>query len=302
MLPDGVCTSSISGVLLDADGNAIADAWIQARGDDGSGGGRTGSDGGFVITLSSAGEYRLSFSIDSCWMYYKRGVATIAQDSATLISVSDSGVKNVKFKLASGMCATKISGRLLDAEGNGIADTWVFANKQGGNWSAQTDASGSYSITVPTAGSYRVSTRIDGCNVNYRSNGVTGRIDRATEIRIRDESIEGIDFQIPDDMCIYRISGRLLNADGSPRANQWLTANSSVGSSGVRTGPDGSFDFAVPGTSSYRMYVWIDGCWIYHGSRGPVKTWNSARQIIVSAKDVSGIEFRLPEDPSAFCS
>ena len=263
VLPDGVCTSSISGVLLDADGNAIADTWIQAHGDDANGGGRTDSDGRFAITLSSAGEYRLSFSIDGCWVYYRRAVATTKQDSATLIAVSESGVKDVKFKLPVGACATKIAGRLLDSEGNGIADTWVFANKDGGNASAQTDGDGSYSITVPATGSYRVSTRIDGCNVYYRRNGVTGRRDRATQIRVRDESIEGIELQIPDDMCIYRISGRLLNADGSPRSNQWLTASSRVGWGGAQTGPDGSFDFAVPGTSSYRVSVWVDGCSIY---------------------------------------
>ena len=302
VLPDGVCTLSISGVLSDADGNAIADTWIQAHGDDANGGGRTDSGGRFAITLSSAGEYRLSFSIDGCWVYYKRGVATTKQDSATLIAVSESGATDVTFKLPAGACATKISGRLLDSEGNGIADTWVFANKDEEDGSAQTDANGSYSITVPSAGSYRVGTRIDGCNVYYRRNGVSGRPDRATQIRVRDKSIEGIEIRIPADMCVRRISGRLLNADGSPRTKQWVTANSNVGWGRASTAPDGSFDFSVPGTSSYRVSIWIDSCLIYHGSRGPAKTWNSARQIVLTTKDVTGIEFRLPENPSTFCN
>ena len=302
VLPDGVCSSKIVGVLLDAEGNGIANTWVHAQGDDGNGNDQTDSDGAFTITLPSAGQYRLSINLDGCSLYYKPGGATGSWNDDSQIQVSDTGVKGLRFQLQPGACSTKITGQLLDAEGNGIANTSVFANADSANAGAQTDADGSYSISVPSAGTYRVSTRIDGCNVYYRDGGVTGRHDRATQIRVRDESIEGIDLNIPTDLCIYRISGRLLSADGSPRSSQWVTVSSNSGSGGAQTDSDGSFSFAVPSPGSYRVSVWIDGCSIYRGSRGPTRNWSSASTIRVSNADVTGIEFRLPENPSTFCN
>ena len=302
VLPEGVCMASISGVILDAAGNGIANTRVFAQGDDGNGNDQTDSDGAFTITLPSAGQYRLSINLDGCSLYYKPGGATGSWNDASQIQVSDTGVKGLRFQLQPGACSTKITGQLLDAEGNGIANTSVSANADSANAVAQTDADGSYSISVPSAGTYRVSTRIDGCNVYYRNSGVTGRHDRATQIRVRDESIEGIELNIPADLCIYRISGRLLNADGSPLSSQWVSASGTAGSGGAQTDSDGSFSFAVPSSGSFRVSVWIDGCSICRGSRGPTKNWNSASAIRVSNADVTGIEFRLPEDPSTFCN
>ena len=301
-LSEGACATKIAGQLLDAEGNGIANTRVYAQGDDGNGNDQTDSDGAFTITLPSAGQYRLSINLDGCWMYYRPSGATGSNNDASQIQVSDTGVKGLRFQLQPGACSTKITGQLLDAEGNGIANTSVFANADSANAGAQTDADGSYSISVPSAGTYRVSTRIDGCNVYYRDGGVTGRHDRATQIRVRDESIEGIDLNIPTDLCIYRISGRLLSADGSPRSSQWVTVSSNSGSGGAQTDSDGSFSFAVPSPGSYRVSVWIDGCSIYRGSRGPTRNWSSTSTIRVSNADVTGIEFRLPENPSTFCN
>ena len=95
----------------------------------------------------------------------------------------------------------------------------------------------------------------------------------------------------------------LLNVRTGPRcSSQWVSANGNAGSAGASTASDGSFSFAVPASGSYRLAVWIDNCSIYRGSRGPVRNWNSASQVRVSNADVTGIEFRLPEDPSTFCN
>ena len=103
-------------------------------------------------------------------------------------------------------------------------------------------------------------------------------------------------------MCEHRIVGRLLDANGAGKADVWVSASGSAGSGGVRTTSDGTFSITVPASGSYRLSAYIDGCWIYRGSRGPVKNWNSASQVRVPNADVTGIEIRPPEDPSTFCN
>ena len=301
-LPVGVCSTKISGRLLDTQGEGIANASVWAQSEDANAHTRTESDGSFAITAPSAGTYRLFTSIDGCSVYFRRGGAVTSREQATRITIDERDATGILFQLREGQCATRIAGRLLDAEGNPLASTQVSAVPENGSWSStQTESDGSFSITVPGAGQYRVSTRIDGCTVYYRRSGATGSYQQATQIRVSDSDVTGVRLQLAEGMCELRISGKLLNADGSPRSGQWVSASGNAGSGGAQAGSDGSFSFAVPGKGSYRLSVWIDGCSIYRGSRGPTKNWNSARQISVSNADVTGLVFRLPEHPSTFC-
>ena len=303
-LTEGLCSTKITGRLLDADGIGIPDVWVYARDENNSSASaRTESDGSFSITVPGPGVFRLENSMDGCWVYFRRGGAVSSRDQATRITVDDRDVTGVRFQLREGQCSTKITGQLLDADDDPLANVRVWAQPENGTSSgAQTDSDGSFSITVPEAGQYRVSTRIDGCSVYYRRSGITANWNQATQIRVSDSDVTGIRIQLTEGMCEHRISGTLLNADGTPRSGQWVSASGNAGSGGASTAADGSFSFAVPGNGSYRLSVWIDECSIYHGSRGPTKNWNSASQVRVSNADVTGIEFRLPENPASFCN
>jgi len=302
-LTEGLCSTKIAGRLLDGDGTVISDVRVYARHDDNSSAwATTDSDGSFSITVPSAGVYRLDVSIDSCRVYFRRGGAVTSREDATRITIDERDVTGVRFQLRRGQCSTKVMGVLLHANGDAIAGADVWAqNDDGSSW-ARTDSDGSFQITVPEAGQYRIQARIDGCTIYYRRGGAPGSHQQATQIRVSDSDVTGITLQLAQGMCEHRISGRLLNADGSARSGQWINASSNAGSAGASTSSDGSFSFAVPASGSYRLQAHVDGCWIYRGSRGPVKTWNSASQLRVSNADVTGIEFRLPEDPSSFCN
>ena len=298
------CTTKITGHVLDTDGTGISDVWVYASDEDSSTPyARTDGAGAFSITIPNADVYRLEVSIDGCRVYFRRGGAVASHEQATRITIDDRNVTGVRFQLRQGQCTTKISGRLLDAGGHPIAETRVYAWPEDGTQSStQTDSEGSFVITLPEAGQFRVYARVDGCTVYYRSGGATGSYQQATQVRVSDSDVTGITLQLAQGMCEHRISGILSDADGTPLSGQWVSANGDAGSAGAWTSADGSFSFAVPASGSYRLDVWFDGCSIYRGSRGPVRDWNSASQVRVSNADVTGIEFRLPEDPSTFCN
>ena len=301
-LKRGHCVWQLAGVLVDHAGEPLADTSVYADGEGISVSAQTEPDGSFAITVPVSGSYRLSMLVHSCWVYYQQGEAPGSRQEASQIKVEDRDVADLRFQLTEGLCSTKIAGRLLDAGGTGIPDAQVQASSEDG-WSAsaRADSDGSFSITVPGPGRYRISARIDGCQIFYKRGAVTVSHQQATQIRVSDSDVTDVSLQLAEGVCERRIRGALLNADGTPRSGVRVDADGPDGSfSFVTSGADGSFAIAVPERGSYRLSAWVSGCWIYHGSRGPTN-WHGARQIRVSGTDVTGIEFRLPENPPAFC-
>ena len=303
-IPHDLCVRQISGRLIDADEAPISEVWLTASGNRMSSGTSPDVNGDFTITVPDSDTYRLSVWLDEhdCRVYYRRGESPGTRQQATAVNVNDRDVTGVRFQLTDGLCSTKIAGRLLDSTGEPISDAQVWIRSDDGVSGSRTDSDGMFSIAVLQAGGYRVGARIDGCSIFHRRGGVTGEWDQATEVRVSNDDIAGLRLQLAEGMCERRISGRLLNPDGSPHANQWVRACGSEGCGGATSGADGSFAFAVPASGTYRLETGFGDCRIRHGSSGPTEHWNSAKQITVSNADVTGIEFRLPEDPSSFCN
>ena len=302
VVSESLCSTSVSGQLLDHEGNPLSDLSIQLRYEDGewADSERTDDKGRFTITVPEPGRYRLNAWINGCDVFYRRGSATTDRDRATVVKVEDASVTGIRIKLRQGQCSATISGRVLDENGNGIAEADMWA-EEGETWVwTETEADGSFKLTIPESGRYTVQVNANGCNLYYRAQGATAQSDRATKLRVQDEPIDGIVIQVPQGMCVHSISGRLLNADGSPVTDERVNANSTNGRGSTAVGIDGSFSILVPSNGSYRLYVW-DGCAIYLGSRGATKNRNSAKQFRVNNADVTGIEFVLPENLGAFC-
>ncbi len=304
VLPDGWCELRISGSIVTSEGSPLVGEWVSANSDSGSSSGdRTDSLGAFSISVPSSGEYQLSASLDGCTLYYREGGMTADRDLAKPIEVGEGGVLGISLRVPKGLCEYQLRGQVLDADGIGVARAWVLAYQVSGlgmgRWS---DSDGRFEITVPSSGLYRLRTRFGGCFLYYRRDGGTTSWDHATQVRVSSSDVTGIRFQPADGQCVLRISGKLLNADGTPRSDHWVSARGNAGISDVRTAGDGSFSLAVPSRGQYRMYVWIDDCRIYHGSRGPTQSRTSARHVSLTDSDITGIEFRLPEDPASFCN
>ena len=303
VISDTACSADVSGRLLDADGQPIADVWVSVRTESSWGpGDNTDADGAFEISIADSGRYYLQAGINGCRTYYRSGSATPNQKQASWISIDDE-VIHVSYILPRGLCSTKIAGRVLDAYGDPITKTQVFAESDKSVAWSDVMLDGSFSITVPEPSRYRVTARVDGCDVRYRRGGATGRWDQATQVRVSDEDVTGLTIQLAEGMCEHRISGRLLNADGSPHVGRWTHASGSNGAGGAETGADGFFSIVVTTNGTYRLSVATEfgDCRIRYRKSGPTKVWERATGLTISNKDVTGIEFRLPEDPSTFC-
>ncbi|MXZ88512.1 MAG: carboxypeptidase regulatory-like domain-containing protein [Dehalococcoidia bacterium] len=296
------CVWQLAGVLVDHAGEPLGDTRVHAHGEGISVSAQTERGGSFAITVPVNGSYRLNVLVNSCWVYYRQGEAPGSWQEASQLQVEDHDIAGLRFQLTEGLCSTKIAGRLLDADGAGIPHAWVHASSEDG-WSAsaRAESDGTFVIFVPGPGQYRINTSIDGCHIFYRRGAATGFHQQATQIRVSDSDVTDVSLQLAAGMCERKIRGTLLNADGTPRSGVLVYAHGLHGSSGIATSDvDGSFAIAVPERGAYRLSTYVSGCWIYHSSRGPTD-WTGARQIRVSGTHVSGIEFRLPENPPAFC-
>ncbi len=298
---DDACAFRISGRLLNAQGIAIGDALIYAEDDTRRAYGGIAADGTFSITVPSQGLYRLRLIVDDCSVYWRRGAVPGSHEQATQIQVSDPDASDILFHLTEGTCNTKVSGRLLNAEGSGVAGVSIWVQSGDGSASGRTDSDGLFAITVPSAGSYRVSASLEGCRVYYRTGDSTGSYQDATSIAVSDVDVGGIVIRMTEGMCERRISGRLLNANGTPASGYWVSANGAAGSGRGQSAKDGSFALLVSGPGEYWLQAHAGGCWIYHGNEGPTRDRSKVGHVDVSSADVTGIEFRLPEDPAAFC-
>ena len=195
-----------------------------------------------------------------------------------------------------------IMSQLVDAAGDPISEANVGAQHEAGTDIEQvTDVDGSFTFAGPSRGSYRLYAWIDGCLVNYKHGGATGLASETTRIVVGESDGAVLRFQLAKGMCETIVSGRLLNADGSPRAKVpvWAWDGQLTGHAYTRL--DGSFSFAVPENGSYRLSASVDDCLIFYGTRGPTNSHNNATQVAISGADVTDIEFRLPRAPSTFC-
>ena len=77
--------------------------------------------------------------------------------------------------------------------------------------------------------------------------GITTARTQATQVKIADGNVTGIEIRLPvnaDDLCLgqRKVTGIVLGPDGRPVEGIWLGAVDGW----LRTGVDGTFEFAVP--------------------------------------------------------
>ena len=295
------CRWRVRGTLTGPDDKPLAGIEIRARGDHDEVEARSAIDGTFELVAASPGSYRLSVDLAGCEVEWKNTDDVEADGQLSLIEVIDSDVDDIHFRILEDPC-TRISGRLIDSGGNDIADQRVYADSDALRVSANTDSEGNFRIAVPESGEYRMYAFLDGCLVYYRQGEATALRSQRSLILTTEDDVHGIVFQLPAGICDLRISGMLINADGSPRTGIYVRGYGDAGTGGAWPAADGSFSFAVPGPGVYTMRVTVDDCKIYYAGDGEVGTETLHRTINVSNADITGIEFRLPEDPASVCN
>ncbi len=265
---------------------------------------RTDSEGRFSFNLGD-GRYSVAVNIGDC-----RGRVNDLHVAGAAVTDIDLQVPPCQGSTGGRPDATAvdpdsvatISGRLLDAAGSGLAGVWINAFGGGTHAGAATAADGTFTIGVPEAGAYWLVAYRDGCQVHYTPNGAVASQGRSVPVVVAADDVTWLRFRIPAGMCSTTISGRLLDAAGNGLAGVGINAlGISGGASGVTTAADGTFTITVPEAGAYRLGVHLAGCWNYYRRGAVASGWSQATRID-AADDVTGIVFRLPEDPAGLCN
>ena len=294
------CRWRITGVLSGPEDHPLAGIEVQAQGEDGSISERTEIGGLFELVTSSPGMYQLSVDLGGCRLYWRADDPAGMEEQAIAIEVIDQDVGDIQFRVVEDPC-TRITGWLLDPNGEGIANIQINAVAGGHSANTRTDSTGRFRVALAEAGEYYLYSWLDGCLLYYGDHGATGTWDERKTIDVTEHDVSGLMFQLGSDTCTLRISGKFLNADGTPRTGIWVGASGDSGRGGDWPADDGTFSFAVPGPGSYDLWVTVDGCAVYYAGDGAAGDESQSRMLRLNRSDIAGIEFRLPEDPASLC-
>ena len=215
VLPGTEC-GQIRGRLQNAEGEGVSGVTV-SMGDGlrGAPSARTLRDGYFELALLSEGAHRLNAEIEGCRFYYATDAATLYQWQAAQVELSPGGLVKLAWDVPAGMCAYRVQGRLLDANGVGVTGTRVSASisdQSVPTSQSPTGTDGSFEIVLPAVGSYRISTKVNGCSVSYLAGSATAHPDRAALVPLTDRDVTGLRFGVYDDsdeLCEYRIFGEV---------------------------------------------------------------------------------------------
>lgn len=295
------CRWRIAGLLTGPDNQPLVGIKVQAQGEGSSTSVRTELDGSFTFVAAEPGSYQLSADLGGCRLYWSADDPAWTEEQAGTINVVNRDVTDIQFRAEKDPCI-RIAGWLLNSNGDGIKNVQINAVANDLSANAHTDSTGRFSVALTEAGTYRLDTWLGGCRLYYGHDGATGVWHARKTIEVTEHDISGLVFQLQPDMCTLRISGTFLNADGTPRTGTWVGASGDSGRGGYWPAGDGTFSFAVPGPGAYDMWVTIDGCEIYYAGNGKTGAKSERRSLSLARSDVTGVEFRLPEDPASLCN
>ena len=308
-IPADVCAHQIRGSITTADGQPLADTIVSACREVNdecvdSMGRWTDSTGMFAITVPTEGRYRLSFNLEGCTIYFRRGGFTTTRSERSTVRVEGRSVRLNPRQIPAEVCGYQIKGSITTSDGQPLTDTRVSACREVGNdcvdgTGRRIADDGSFAITVPTEGAYRVSFNLEGCTIYFRRGGFTTTHSESSTVRVEGRSVRLNPRQIPAEMCAHRISGRFVDAAGTAVANRWMNVCDATQCGGIHTAADGGFTIRVPSDGFYTFNIWLtNDCSHRLGGRslgGP------SRPIRVSGADVTGVVLRLPDTIENLC-
>ena len=203
-VPAGMCAHQIKGSVTKADGTPLTDTRISGcrEVDDQCeewAGSRTDDDGSFAITVPADGRYRVSFSLEGCTIYFRAGGFTTMHSERSTARVIGGNARLSPRQIPTEMCAHRISGRFVDANGAPLAERWMNAyGSDGSSGGVSTDANGRFEIRVPSDGAYHFGIQIRSqpyCWHNFEGRTLGSR---NNPVRVSGADVTGMDLRLPD--------------------------------------------------------------------------------------------------------
>ncbi|UFS71487.1 fibronectin type III domain-containing protein [Geomonas sp. RF6] len=263
---------SISGAVTDPSGAGLRNVNVQAI--DASSGmafyGSTDEKGNYFIPGIPSGTYKVQFSyyagMSSTTLWYKNATT---EEGATAVAVNapntSTGISAVIDTAALGVY--RVSGRVVDAKGQGICGVSVSANGFAGSGYERTASDGSYSMYL-AAGEYTVSISYYGASPSCGTvQGYPQYFGPGAALTVAATTVR--DFSFPQ---VYTVSGKVIDAAGAPVAGASLNFSTAPSGNTVPgTTPTGPSLFAnatagADGVYSVSLYGGTYAVNIYNGS------------------------------------
>ena len=266
----------------------------------------TDSTGTFSVTVPQDGSYLIRITVaEGCSVYYVDSGATASRDLASLVRVAGTDI-DIDLRVPEGVCDNTISGRLFDASGGPISDVRIDATVSCLSVRVVTRTStsedGAFSFIVSQNGNYclKINLVAGYCSIYFADGGVTVDWETASLVQIAGADIH-VNIRVPEGICSYAISGRLLDALGEPMANVRMGAspvNEAVWQ-WSRTDDDGAFRFTVPQDGNYRIRIDIPIrppviCSVFFAREGVSRYQDTASLVRVAGGDVLVGDIRVP--------
>ena len=201
IVPDGACENELRAkvIRLRNDDRAVqvllidaeTGAWFPTR---------LGRSGEYIGYAPKPGRYQVRVRLDDCGVFYSEDRMVASRQDADVLNLADEAV-SIEFRIPYDLCSHRVSGRIVDQDGNGVGGGWIQMADGHASSSGDVSADGSFGMEVPDSGEYVVftGTDIEGCYIAYRDSGGTADWRFATPIVVSDSDVTGIEFVVPND-------------------------------------------------------------------------------------------------------
>ena len=231
----------ISGTVVDDQGSALANAWVQVTANQQKGdmsfwaGGQTNKSGAFRIAVAP-GQYKVMANVPGIFSQTEMNIL-VPEEGANVPAVLNFVIKQPSIA---------ISGSITDNSDNPIqwSNVNCWSNNGFGGANAMTDSNGEYTLFV-NAGTYN-------CEAWAPMYGKVPVADGSDASDVSIASDATINFKYDPD-AFAEISGIIHNANGDPYSYNWVMANKVNSTTGQWTGPGNGA--STDSTGAFRIIV-----------------------------------------------
>ena len=164
------------------------------------------ADGSFSILVPVKGNYQVKVELaDQCGIFYAGSVVSLHFWDALDVPVRGETQLESEMVVPNSVCLSGISGRLVDAKGQGIYPAYIDASGTGIGGSAHTRPDGTFSLTTGTEGRFYLAVYWEqsDCRIYYTSDGAVSPSaaakGEATLLVAEGVDVVDIVFRLPED-------------------------------------------------------------------------------------------------------
>ncbi len=287
----------IGGSLFDGSGAPIWDAAVRVSTASGNQLDRvsyTLTDGAFGL-LAEPGNYRVEFYFDGCRVYYLEPGPTPFKPLAASLPVVDQDVI-LDVRLPEDLCRHRFAGSVLSARGDPLTGVTVVAQGPVATITTGTSSAGSFLFRFVDAGSYRLRFEYRGCQFVFDGEDLVRGPWPSDAFMAEQLGAKAFDLRLPEGACEATISGRILNEQGEPAVNAFVSVYQPWRSEPIQVKPDGAFDLPVDLGGEHVLLISTPACRVFYGTNGSSTDPSMVTPLRIANQHVEGLEITIPND------